>query len=165
MFGDLKLYFTDRPRYEQHKRYLKCQRYARKRLKKLAKEFCPWSGYYMHEMIKTMLEFYYTVYDAKDWCWSVDDRLEGIATSLKQALDYSDKLDAIDDMECSDLLVIAEEFDDFSDFCTKIASDMGTTFEKLSEDIRGYLAFEFLEKKYTSLMYNTIGENIWRWSD
>lgn len=165
MFGELKLYFTDKARYEQRERYLKRQKVARKKLKKLAKNFCPWSGYYMHEIIVAMLEFYYSTYEAKDCCWSVDDRLEDIAVSLKQALDYSDKLEAIDDMECSELLVIAEEFDDFSDFCVKMASDMGKTFEKLSADIRGYMAYEFLEKKYTSLMYNIIGENIWRWSD
>jgi hypothetical protein len=64
MFRTLKLYFTNRPYYEQWKRYKKLQKTMRKKLVQQAKEFCPWSGAYLHDMVKTMLEFYYETYKA-----------------------------------------------------------------------------------------------------
>ena len=78
MFGIIKLYFTDRSYYEQRKRYLKLQKAVRKKLKNQIKSFCPWSGYYLHEMIKTMLEFYHKTYLAGDCCWSEEERIENI---------------------------------------------------------------------------------------
>jgi hypothetical protein len=89
-FRGLKLYFTDRPYYKQWKPYMKRQKAVRKELKKQAKEFCPWSGYYMHKMIVTMLEFYYKTYEAKDCCWSESAWNGKVAESLKRALDAAD---------------------------------------------------------------------------
>ena len=45
MFKNIKLYFTDKPLYEQRKRYSKLQKEYRNKLKKQAKEFRPWSGW------------------------------------------------------------------------------------------------------------------------
>ena len=166
MFRAIKLYFTDRNYYYQRKRYVRLQREYRKKLKKLTKEFCPWSGYYMHEMIKTMLEFYEKTYSAGDCCWSEECRVRQRAKSLKEVLDYAGKLELIDEAELADLVREAEVFSDFKPFCDKIAKSFyGTETEKLSADILGYTAYEFLEKKYTSLMYGLIGEHIWDWND
>ena len=70
MFRAIKLWFTDRKYYHQRKRYMKLQKAYRNEMKKQVNEFCPWSGYYMHKMVVTMLEFYYKTYAAKDCCWS-----------------------------------------------------------------------------------------------
>ena len=99
MFRTIKLYFSNRAYYEQYKRYIKRQKAVRKKLRKLAKEFCPWSGWYMNEMIKTMLHFYHKTYLAKDCCWSEESRLEEKATSLGVALHWADELDRIEDLE------------------------------------------------------------------
>ena len=82
MFRSIKLYFKDRNYYYQRKRYMKLQKEYRKKLSKQAKTFRPWSGYYMHEMIKTMIEFYHKTYLAGDCCWREEGSREEIATSL-----------------------------------------------------------------------------------
>ena len=99
LFNGIKLYFTNRHYYEQWKRYTKLQKKYRKELKKQAKEFCPWSGWYMNEMIKTMLEFYHKTYLAGDCCWREEGSREEIATTLGVAVHWAEDLDNIDDLE------------------------------------------------------------------
>jgi hypothetical protein len=165
MFAYIKLFFTDRGRFESRRRYLKLQRTMRKQLKKHAKEFCPWSGWYMHEMVKLMLEFYYKTYEAGDCCCSVEERVQRNASSLKEVLDYVEKLAATDFASSAELIEEARAYEDFAIFCAQMTEDMGSTYDKLSEDIKGYTAYEFLEKKYTSKIYSLIGEHIWEWCD
>ena len=99
MFRAIKLWFKDRNYYNQRKRYLKLQTTFRKELKKQAKDFCPWSGYYMHKMIVTMLDFYYKTYEAQDCCWSESAWTGRIAASLKEVLEVAADLDKIDDLK------------------------------------------------------------------
>ena len=105
----IKLYFTERDYYEQRKRYMKLQKKYRKELKKQAKEFCPWSGYYMHKMITTMLEFYFKTYEAHDCCWSESAWNDTVAESLKRALDVAEELDRLDDLEYAELTDVAKK--------------------------------------------------------
>ena len=164
MFRAIKLWFTNRDYYYQRKRYLKLQKEYRNKLKKQIKEFCPWSGWYMHEMIKTMLEFYEKTYSAGDCCWSEETRTQKIAGQIKEALKYADKLEKLDDMECSAMIPLAEEYaDEFEAYCAEVDSrvDCGS----YSLKYRGYIAYEFLEKKYTETLYNIIGKHIWEWCD
>ena len=165
MFRAIKLWFTNRDYYYQRKRYMKLQKEFRNKLIKQSREFCPWSGWYMHEMIKTMLEFYEKTYSAGDCCWSEECRTLQKAKVLKEARSYVEKLDAIDDMECKELLEIAKTFDDFNDFCIRTHINLDTTTDTMGESIKGYAAFEFLEKKYTETLYNIIGKHIWEWCD
>jgi hypothetical protein len=162
MFRGIKLYFTNKPYYEQRKRYMKRQKAVRKKLKELATDFCPWSGCYMHEVIKTMLEFYFETYKAGDCCWCESTHTEDVARTLFDALLCAENLDKIDDLEAGDLIAIAEAIPDFEQF--KI--DYETKFGSLSIDgMLGYAAYEFLEQYYTRKMYNLIGEHIWEWWD
>ena len=164
MFHTIKLYFTDRQRFEERRRYMKLQKEYRKKLRKLTKDFCPWSGYYMHEMIKTMLEFYEKTYSAGDCCWSEETRVQKIANQLKEALDYAEDLDVLDDLQCSDMVPLAEEYhDEFEAYCAEV--DSRVDYEGYSLKHKGYIAYEFLEKKYTSELYNIIGKHIWEWCD
>lgn len=160
MFKLIHLYFKDRSRYESRKRYIKLQKEYRKKLKKQAEEFCPWSGYYMHEVVVTMLEFYYKTYEAKDCCWTESACNGTVAKSLKEALDYAEKLDKLDAMNCLDITPLAEEYlEEFNAYCDKL--DDSTYVEKYKD----WIAYEFLEKKYTSELYNIIGKHIWEWCD
>jgi predicted DNA-binding protein len=167
MFNNIKLYFTNKPYYEQRKRYIKLQKKYRNKLKKLAKEFCPWSGYYMHEMIKTMLEFYHKTYLAKDCCWSADEHLEEISTSLAVALHYARELEAVEDMEYSECLIAAQKYKDFAEYVAAWEKKVNTTIDDSNnkEVLLGSLANEFLTEKYTKAMYSIIGEHIWEWCD
>lgn len=162
-FRRLKIWFTNRPYYRQLKRYTKRQAAVRKKLKKQANEFCPWTGYYLHDMIKTMLEFYHDVYSAKDCCWSEPFRLEKIEKSLAETLQYFDLLEKIDDVDAdSELLPIAEaepEFEDYLKTWTK-ENDL-----KVTDTVKSALAYSFLEKIYTERLYNSIGKHIWEWCD
>lgn len=162
-FKLIKLYFTERDYYEQRKRYMKLQKKYRKEMKAQAKEFCPWSGWYMHKMIVTMLEFYFKTYEAHDCCWS-ESAWEGkTAVYLKEALDWAEKLDAIDDMECSELLKVALlDKPEFEAYVKEQEKLFDTT---IKEENLGYTAYGYLEKKYTKAMYNVIGEHIWEWMD
>lgn len=163
MFYQIKLFFTDRKRYDARRRYIKRQKAARKELKKKSKEFCPWSGWYFHDMVLAMLRFYHATYEAGDCCWSEECRVKQRAKSLKQVLECADKLNAIDEAELSDLVSEAEAFSDFAAYCTKLAAKFDD--EELSENMKGFAAYEFLEKKYTSMMYGLIGEHVWEWND
>ena len=164
MFNIIKLYFTDRPRYEARKRYVKLQKEYRKKLVKQAKEFCPWSGYYMHEMTRIMLEFYHKTYEAGDCCWSEETRIQKIAEQLKTALDYANKLDKIDNMQCSDMIPLAEEYpNEFAAYCAEVQAKLNIA--DYIQKHKGWIAYEFLEKKYTSELYTIIGKHIWGWCD
>jgi hypothetical protein len=164
MFKELKLYFTNRSRYNQWRRYSKRQKTVRKELKKQAKEFCPWSGYYMHKMIVTMLEFYYKTYEAKDCCWSESAWNGKVAESLKKALDAADELDKLDDLSYSELIKIAEQDGQlFSDYLKQYEEQVKYLMD--SEALLSGVAYSYLEKKYTTTMYNIIGNYIWEWMD
>lgn len=163
-FNQVKLFFTNKPRYNEHKRYMKLQKEYRKQLKKLAKEFCPWSGYYMHKMILTMLEFYYKTYEAKDCCWSESACTGKVAASLKKALDYADKLDALDDTELTELYALAQKDPSFDRWVDKRLKSYNWDAEP-KESTRQYLAYSYLEEKYTKAMYDIIGKHIWEWMD
>jgi hypothetical protein len=163
MFREIKLWFTDRNYYYQRKRYIARQKAVRKKLKNQVKAFCPWSGYYMHEMIKTMLEFYHETYAAKDCCWSESARLGKIEKSLAETLQYFDMLDKIDDADAdSELIHIAEKEPEFKSYLAKWSEEceLGVTDKN-----KAYLAYSFLEKIYTERLYPNIGKHIWGWCD
>ena len=109
LFDGVKLYFTDKPYYDQWKRYTKLQKRARTAMKKQIKDFCPWSGYYMNEMVKVMLKFYKETYEAGDCCWRETESRLKIADSLKQTYDYAEKLELIEDMEEAELIALAKK--------------------------------------------------------
>lgn len=164
MFRGLKLYFTDKPYYEQRKRYMKLQKKYRKELKKQAKEFCPWSGWYMHKMITTMLEFYHKTYEAKDCCWSESAWNGKVAASLKEAIDMAVELDKIDDYEYAELIELAKKDDVlFTDYLKQYEDKVGYLMD--SEALLSGVAYCYLEKKYTTALYNIIGNHIWEWMD
>lgn len=163
MFKSIKLWFTNRDYYYQRKRYLKLQRNVRRKLRKQLSEFCPWSGYYMHEMIKIMLEFYYAVYKAKDCCWSESARLGKIEKSLAETLQYFDLLEQLDEVDAeSELLPQAEAEPGFKNYLQKWSKENDM---QVTDVMRPYLAYSFLEKIYTERLYNSIGKHIWEWCD
>lgn len=161
-FKIIKLYFTERDYYEQRKRYMKLQKKYRKDLKKQSKEFCPWSGYYMHKMITTMLEFYLKTYEARDCCWSEENRVKKIASQLKKALQYANDLDTYEDLEEEELLAIADKEPGFKKYVEKWEKKTGT---KANPKLMYGIAWDYFEKKYTEGMYTEIGKHIWEWCD
>lgn len=163
MFRSIKLYFKDRKYYEERKRYLMLQKSARKKLQKMAKKFCPWSGYYMHEMIRLMLEFYAITYRNGDCCWSEEERLEEIATSLGVALHWANELDRLDGLEDKELLEITKNSVAFEKYVTDWENKVGHKADN-TQMLAG-LALSFLTEKYTKAMYKIIGEHIWEWCD
>ena len=165
MFKNIKLWFKDREHYYQRKRYSKLQREYRAKLMRQVKEFCPWSGWYINEMVKTMLEFFEKTYTAKDCCWTTDEHLDNVAVQVRQALDYVTKLDMIDNVDsCADLIPYAEEYhDEFVAYCKEVEEKFDLADQTTTA--LGYAAYEFLERKYTSELYNTIGKNLWGWYD
>lgn len=164
MFKTIKLYFIDRNYYHKRKRYRTLQKEYRKKLKNLAKEFCPWSGYYMHQMVVTMLEFYYKTYEAKDCCWSESTWNGKVAASLKEALDVVAELDKLDNLEYSELIEIAQKDDSqFTDYVKQYEDKVGYLMD--SEALLSGVAEAYLEKKYTTILYNIIGNHIWEWCD
>ena len=167
MFRGIKLWFTNRPYYEQRKRYMKLQKTFRKKLKKQAKEFCPWSGYYMNEMTKTMLNFYYETYLAGDCCWSEDTRRLNIANSIAKAVHHAEALDALDDWDYTELIAEARNDPAFSIRVAAFEKEIGKAISDCdhSEALLAGVAYDFLEEKYTKTLYNTIGEHIWEWCD
>lgn len=167
LFNGIKLYFTDRKYYEQWKRYTKLQKTFRKKLMKQAKEFCPWSGWYMNEMIKTMLNFYHETYLAGDCCWSEESRVAEIAVSLGVALEYAKELENLDDLGDEELIGIAQENDDFDEYVTAWEQKVGAKISESNQpdSLLSALAYEYLEEKYTTALYNNIGEHIWEWRD
>lgn len=164
MFKGIKLWFTDRNYYYQRKRYMALQKAVRKKLKKQAKEFCPWSGYYMHKMICTMLEFYHKTYEAKDCCWSESAWNGKVAASLKEALDAAEALDRLDDIEYAELTDIAKKDGKaFEYYIKQYEEKVGYLMD--SESLLSGVAYNYLEKKYTTALYNIIGNHIWEWMD
>lgn len=163
----LNLYFKDKPYYDQCRRYRKRQKAFRKKLKKQAKEFCPWSGWYMHEMIKTMLEFYHKTYLAGDCCWSEESRIEEIATSIGVARYWADELDRLEDLENAELIELAQKDKAFDKYVAAWEKKINTKVDDSShkEVLLGGLAEEYLHDKYTKAMYKVIGEHIWEWCD
>jgi hypothetical protein len=164
MFRGIKLWFTDRNYYYQRKRYMARQRAVRKELKKQVKEFCPWSGYYMHKMICTMLKFYHKTYEAKDCCWSESAHEGKVAESLKQAVDAAANIDWIDDLDYAELIKVAKRDGvDFYNYVKQYEEKVG--FDVTSEALLSGVAYTYLEEKYTKALYNIIGEHIWEWCD
>lgn len=167
MFSGIKLYFTDRPYYTQWRRYTARQKAVRKKLKKQAKEFCPWSGYYMHEMVKTMLEFYHKTYLAGDCCWSEEGRVEEIATTLGVALHWAEALERIDTLEDDELINIAQKDVAFKEYIAAWETKAEASVAEASQPdvLLASLAAEYLTEKYTKAMYQVIGEHLWEWCD
>ena len=164
IFRGLKLYFTDRPYYVQWKRYMKRQKGFRKQLIKQAKEFCPWSGWYMNEMIKTMLNFYYKTYESQDCCWSESARTGKITESLKAAIDEAKNLEWLEDLDHAELINVAKRDGvDFYNFLKSYEEKVG--YDITNEALLSGVAYSYLEEKYTKAMYNIIGEHIWEWCD
>lgn len=167
MFRSIKLYFTNRYYYEQRKRYLKRQRAVRKKLKKLAKNFCPWSGYYMHEIIKVMLEFYHKTYLSGDCCWSSEGRIEEIATILGVANHFVEDLDNLDNLDDEELIVIAQKDKAFDKRVAAWEAEAGKPISEhfYKDTLLASIAYDYLERKYTKAIYSIIGEHIWEWCD
>ena len=164
MFRGIKLWFTDRNYYCQRKRYMKRQKAVRKELMRQVKEFNPWSGYYMHKMVVTMLEFYYKTYEAKDCCWSESAWNDTVANSLKEALVFAEKLDQIDDLKEPELIELAKKDEVlFTDYLKHYEEEVGYLME--SEALLSGVAYNYLDKKYTTALYNVIGNHIWEWMD
>ena len=164
MFRELKLYFTDRPKYKQWKRYKKRQKAFRKKLIKQAKEFCPWSGWYMNEMVKTMLEFYNKTYEAGDCCFSSEERVRRIAAQTKKALDFAQDLGTYEDLEKEELLALAEKEYGIKKYLEKWEKKTGLNTNEKLELLYG-VACDYFEKKYTTGLYDIIGKHIWEWCD
>ncbi len=162
MFKSISFWFTDRPKYKQWKRYKKRQKSYRRKLVKQAKEFCPWSGWYMHEMMKTMLEFYNKTYEAGDCCWSAEERVKKIAAQTKRALDYAQDLDTYEDLDEEELIAIAEKEYGFRKYLEKWEKKTGT---KANPKLMHGIACDYFEKKYTEGLYNIVGKHIWEWCD
>ena len=167
MFRSIKLYFKDRNYYYQQKRYMKLQKEYRKKLTKQAKTFRPWSGYYMHEMIKTMIEFYHKTYLAGDCCWREEGSREEIATSLGVARYWLEALDCVDRLNSEELLEIAQRDNDFKNYVLAWEQkiNMKTCESNNEELLLASLAEEYLVEKYTKALYNIIGKHIWEWCD
>lgn len=168
MFTTIKLWFTDRNYYYQRKRFMKKQKAVRKELKKQVKEFCPWSGYYMNEMIKAMLKFYKETYEAGDCCRRETESCLKIADSLKQTYDYAEKLELIEDMEEAELIALAKK--DKIAFINYVKAweakvDLKIEDSNHADALLAGLAEEYLTEKYTKAMYKLIGEHIWEWCD
>jgi hypothetical protein len=168
VFTDVKLHFTDEQYYEQRKRYMKRQKAFRKAMKLQAKDFCPWSGWYMNEMVKLMLKFYTETYEAGDCCWrETESRLE-LAKSMRKAFDFAEKLELIEDMESDELVALAKKDKvAFVNYVKAWETKIGATVAESShpEAIMASLADDYLTEKYTKGMYKIIGEHIWEWCD
>ena len=166
MFNMIKLYFTNRDYYYQHKRYRKLQKDYRKKLIKQSKEFCPWSGWYLNEMVKTMLEFYNKTYAAGDCCWSERCRVQAIANETKKALAQAEALDTYEDLDIDELITLAEKEPGFTKYLEKWEKKSGL---KVNKDDRKYLLYgvacDYYEKKYTTALYDIIGKHVWGWCD
>jgi hypothetical protein len=167
MFETIKLYFTNKSKYEQIRRYIKRQKSTRKLLKKLAKNFSPWSGNYMHEVVVAMLKFYHETYLLGDNCYSEEGRLEEIATALGVACDWADKIEDLDILDDEELLSIAQEDEYFMSYVADWEKKVEICLAESSNEValKASLALEFLIAKYTKNMYNIIGEHIWEWYD
>lgn len=164
MLKQIKLYLTNKSYYEQRKRYMARQKAVRKELKKQVKEFCPWSGYYMHKMICTMLKFYHKTYEAQDCCWSEPACTSKVAESLKQAIDAAAKIDWISDLSHAELIKVAQrDGTAFYNYLKQYEEKVG--FDMDSEALLSEVAYTYLEEKYTKVLYNIIGEHIWEWCD
>ena len=161
-FYSLKLFFTDRTHYNNRKQYLKVQRNYRKQLIKLSKKFCPWSGYYMHEMIMTMVNFYSDVYKNKLNTWSLDERTDDIANQLHAVQCMAKSLEHIDDADDKELIADANSLPEFRTYIEEWETKWS---RKVTDKLLSGLAYDFLEKYYTSKIYQYIGQNIWNWSD
>jgi hypothetical protein len=159
----MTLFFKDREYYNRRQNYLKLQKIARKKMCKASKEFCPWSGWYMHEMVKIMLGFYYETYTAGDCCWSTQERLDRIAESIKEALDYAYKLEELDYMSSKELLHHAYNDSGFVEYLAEWEKEFGQKYER--DDLYAGLADEYFTQKYTKAMYEAIGKHIWEWCD
>jgi hypothetical protein len=142
---------------------LKRQKAVRKKLKKQIKEFCPWSGYYMHKMIQTMLEFYQEAYEAGDCAWSEETRTKQIAGQISKAVEHAKMLDKIEEAETCELLDMSTE-PGFEKYLNSL-DRTGCIIKRDNIHILSGLAYEYLVEKHTKAMYNIIGKHIWDWCD
>lgn len=164
MFRGIKLWFTDRNYYYQRKRYMARQKTVRKKLKKQVKEFCPWSGYYMHKMICTMLEFYFETYKAGDCCWTESGVNGKTASSIAPAVTFAQDIDLLDELSREEIIELAEKDRvAFVNYVNKYKKEIKK--DEISDCLLSGLAYEYLLEKYTRKMYELIGKNIWWWCD
>lgn len=160
----IKLYVTDRERYNEHKEYSKLQKDVRRKLKKAAKEFCPWSGFYIHEVNTIMINFYRAVYSKGLCCWTESARTGALNESLETAVAAADMLSFIDEAEMPDVIAIAKKdgvafYKHAKAFASEFSFDLENEFNLYAA------AYDYLCTKFTKQFYNTIGEHIWDWCD
>lgn len=163
-FRGIYLFFTDKPYYEQRKRYLKRQKAVRKKLADQIKDFCPWSGYYMHRIVQTMLEFYQEAYEAGDCAWSEEERTKRIAGQISKAVEHAKMLDRIEDAEACELLDMVNVEPGFEKWLDSLER-AGGCIKRDNIHILSGLAYEYLVEKHTKAMYTIIGKHIWDWCD
>lgn len=162
-FNSIFLFFTDRPYFYERRRYLKLQRHARREMIKLSREFAPWSGWYFHEMAKLMIRFYYHTYKAGDCCWSAQERIDKIADSLQEAIDYIEKLEELDEMGHEELLALGEADPKFEPWLARWEKKNKMTVTK--DVFKSALIYEYFDQKYTKTIYDIVGKHVWEWCD
>jgi hypothetical protein len=145
---------------------MKRQKAARKKLKKLVKEFSPWSGWNLYEMTKTMLEFYKETYVIGDCCWSEDSRRLEIAKTLIEAVEAAKAIEYIDELSMDELIILAKKDGvAFTNFVNHWKAKNDISLDKTNIALLSGVAYSYLEKKYTKRLFNIIGTNIWDWCD
>ena len=163
MFSSIKLFFTNREKFNECRRYHRLQREYRAKMKRQANKFCTWSGWYFNEMVKTMLEFYHKTYSAGDCCWSEKSRLQKIANQTGKALQAAEDLATYEDLEVEELLKMAQAEPGFVKFLEKWEKKNDLKVER--EPLLHGIACDYYEKKYTTMLYDTIGKHVWEWCD
>ena len=167
-YKETRLFFTDINNYKDYIAYKKIEKKFKNKMKKLLADFHPWSGWYMHEVITTMLTFYRDVYDSKHCVYAADEWRLPIVAQLKEACDYATNLEYLETMEQEELISIAEKDGvAFRNYVLKFSNDSDVDIKQLKEKSAFYsgLAYEYLSKKYTRKMYEILGNHIWDWCD
>lgn len=167
----LKLFFTNNSKYNELRRYEKRQRKYRRQLVRLSKKFAPWSGYYMHEMITVMLEFFYKTYLCGDCIYSENARRLDIVKEQEEVRQYAIALENIEKMYEDDLLALAQiDGETFNRYVAQMLQKCyPESYEQIDGDKKARLtaayAYSYLVDKYTRSFYESLGKYIWGWSD
>ena len=167
----LKLFFTNNSKYNELRRYEKRQRKYRRQLIRLSKKFAPWSGYYMHEMITVMLEFFYKTYLCGDCIYSENARRLDIVKEQEEVRQYALTLEALEEMSEEQLLAKAQTDGQlFNTYVTQMLQKCyPESYAQIAGDKKARLtaayAYSYLVDKYTRSFYESLGKYIWGWSD
>ena len=167
----LKLFFTNNKKYKELRRYKKRQRKYRRKLIQLSKKFAPWSGYYMHEMITVMVEFFYKTYLCGDCIYSENERRLDIVKEQEEVRQYAITLESIEEMSEDELLAQAQiDGEIFNSYVVKMLQKCyPESYEQIEGDKKARLtaayAYSYLVDKYTKAFYESLGKYIWGWSD